>query len=196
MWKVNLKEILAIAAFLFLFTLTPSYAKDIYKWVDKDGTLHFTDNPAGVPEEKLGEADIIEGKEEGSGEEAEVDLTKIVPAPSEEEGLEADLDLEEEERKEEGLREVWRRRALEIEDREKTILEDIEITKQNIRDKKREVDALLINGYFADYSILEFRYLNDLLQELEDQLKLIEQERANLQEEADREGIPPGYLRP
>ncbi len=192
MWKSNLKEILYIVVLLFLFILlTPSYAKDIYRWVDKDGTLHFTDNPAGVPEEKMGEAEIIGGEEESPGEKAEVDLTKITHPLSGGESLE--VDLEEEERKEEALREVWRGRALKIEAREKAILEDIEITKQRIRGKKREVDSLLINGYFADYSILELRYLNALLQ---DHLRLIEQARADLQEEADRKGIPPGYLRP
>lgn len=33
-------------------------------------------------------------------------------------------------------------------------------------DKKREIDSLLINGYFADHSIQELMYLNDYLEAL------------------------------
>jgi uncharacterized protein DUF4124 len=189
----HLNRILNISALIFLSVLLiPSYAKDMYKWVDKDGTSHFTDDPAKIPEEKKGEVTVIEGESEGSGEETEVDITKIAPAPSEEESSESDLEKE----REEAIREEWRSRALEIEDKKNAILEEIESTKQALREKKREVDSLLINGYFADYSILELRYLSDYLKELEDQLEFIKQEKANLEEEARREGIPPGYLRP
>jgi Domain of unknown function (DUF4124) len=189
----HLNRILNISALIFLSVLLiPSYAKDMYKWVDKDGTSHVTDDPAKIPEEKKGEVTVIEGESEGSGEETEVDITKIAPAPSEEESSESDLEKE----REEAIREEWRSRALEIEDKKNAILEEIESTKQALREKKREVDSLLINGYFADYSILELRYLSDYLKELEDQLEFIKQEKANLEEEARREGIPPGYLRP
>lgn len=38
---------------LSLFVI-PSNAKDIYKWVDKDGIPHFTDDPTKVPESEKG----------------------------------------------------------------------------------------------------------------------------------------------
>src|ERR1700758_3536183 len=159
MHRFNLNRILNISALIFLFvSLTPSYARDIYKWIDKDGTSHFTDDPKTIPKDKRSKAIVIEG-EESSGEK-EVNSTKTAPAPSEEENPEADL---EKKREEEALREDFRSRALEIEDKKNAILEEIEATKHALREKKREVDSLLINGYFAGYSIQELRYLSDYL---------------------------------
>ncbi len=193
MSRVHLNKILSISVLLLLLApLTPSYPKTIYKWVDKDGAIHFTDDPKTIPGDKKAKTIVIEGEEE-SGDETEVNSTKITPTPSEEEIPESDL---EEKREEEVLREDFRSRALEIDDKEKVLLEEIKITKGQISQKKREVDFLLLDGYFADYSIQELRYLNDYLTQLEEQLTLIKQERKNLQEEARREGIPPGYLRP
>ncbi len=192
MFRIHLNRTLNISVLLFLLvSLTPSYSKTIYKWVDEDGTIHFTDDPKNIPEDKKGKAVVIEG-EEPSGE-TEVNSTKTVPAFPQEENPEAEL---EKKREEEALREDFRSRALEINDKEKALLEEIKTTKEQISQKKREVDLLLIYGYFADYSISELRYLNDYLSQLEDQLALIKQERESLEEEARREGIPPGYLRP
>ena len=193
MSRVHLNKILNISVLLLLLTpLTPSYPKTIYKWVDKDGAINFTDDPKTIPGNTKAKTIVIE-REEESGDEAEINSTKITPTPSEEEIPEADL---EKKREEEVLREDFRSRALEIDDNEKALLEEIKITKGQISQKKREVDFLLLDGYFADYSIQELRYLNDYLTQLEEQLALIKQERKNLQEEARQEGIPPGYLRP
>lgn len=192
MFRIHLNRTLNISVLLFLLvSLTPSYSKTIYKWVDEDGTIHFTDDPKNIPEDKKEKAVVIEGEEPGG--ETEVNSTKTVPAFPQEENPEADL---EKKREEEAIREDFRSRALEINDKEKALLEEIKTTKEQISQKKREVDLLLIYGYFADYSISELRYLNDYLSQLEDQLALIKQERESLEEEARREGIPPGYLRP
>lgn len=192
MLRVHLNRILNISVLLFLLVpFTPSYSKTIYKWVDEDGTIHFTDNPKTIPEGKKAKTVVIEG-EEPDGE-TKINSTKTVPAFPEEENPEADL---EKKREEEALREDFRSRALEISAKENALLEEIKTTKRQISQKKREVDLLLIYGYFADYSIQELRYLNDYLVQLEDQLTSIKQEREDLEEEARREGIPPGYLRP
>ena len=192
MHRVHLNRILNISVLLFLLIpLTPCYSKTIYKWVDKDGTIHFTDDPKTIPEDKKSKAVVIEGEE--SGEETEINPTETAPTPSEEENPKADL---EKTREEDALRGDFRSRALEINAKEKALLEEIKITKRQISQKKREVDFLLLDGYFADYSISELRYLNDYLAQLEDQLALIKQEKEKLEEEARREGIPPGYLRP
>jgi hypothetical protein len=186
MLRIHLNRILNISVLLFLLvSLTPSYSKTIYKWADEDGTFHFTDDPKTIPEDKKEKAVVIEGEEPGG--ETEVNSTKTVPAFPQEENPEADLEKK---------REDFRSRALEINDKENALLEEIKTTKEQISQKKREVDLLLIYGYFAGYSISELRYLNDYLSQLEDQLALIKQERESLEEEARREGIPPGYLRP
>ena len=189
--KVYLSKIVVVSLIFICSLLIPSYAKEIYKWVDKDGLVHFTDNPSSIPEEKKDEAIIIGEISDGSDE--EVETLEAAPAQSEEEDLE---ESSEEERKEEAIRQFWRSRALDIEAEERMILEEIEITKKLISAKKSEVDFLLIYGYFADYSILELRNLEDYLKGLQGQLRLFEEEKAQLKEEARRAGVPPGYLRP
>lgn len=194
MYKANFAKILiTIVSLIFLTVVlvTSSYSKEIYKWVDKSGTIHFTDDPAKIPEEKRNEVEAIEGEEEGSVGEVDINLN---PPPFEEESSE--LYLEQQRQEESALREYWRNLALQIETKERAILEQIEITKEELKYKKREVDYLLLNGYFADYSILELRYLENLLSDLKNQLALIKLEKENLKTEARRQGIPPGYLRP
>ncbi|MBI2485458.1 MAG: DUF4124 domain-containing protein [Deltaproteobacteria bacterium] len=194
MYKIYLsKSLFIIVILIFLFAIS-SYPKDIYKWVDKDGNLHFTDNHALIPKDKVGEADMIDEKESETDGKGEFDVVEISPAPLEEENLE--VDSEEDRENEETLREFWGSRVLEIGSKEKAISEEIENTERQIRYKKREVDYLLINGYSADYSILELRYLDDYLKDLEYQMSLVDQERENLKQKARRQSIPPGYLRP
>ena len=40
-----------IAVLMFLFVDCPARAKDIYRWVDEKGTVHFAEDESGVPEE-------------------------------------------------------------------------------------------------------------------------------------------------
>jgi hypothetical protein len=172
--------------------IIPALSKDIYKWVDQDGRVHFTDSPSLIPEDKLEKVEVIEGQGKDPGE-GQFAVVKISPAVVEEENLEPDF--EEQTQNEQALREFWRSQALEIENKEKAIIAEIDNTEKQIDHKKREVDYLLINGYFADRSILELRYLESYLQELNSQLILLAEERENLADEARRQGIPPGYLR-
>ena len=39
-----------IATLIFLFVDCPSRAKDVYKWVDEKGTVHFSEDESSVPE--------------------------------------------------------------------------------------------------------------------------------------------------
>ena len=186
--------LIMVCGMLFLISVPDLInAKDIYKWTDETGKVHFTDNPALIPKDREVEVEIIEEVKKRSSE----DQTKPslpTPTPSDvflkgaEENLETD--------KEEAIRKYWRSRALEIDNEEKRILEDISLTKNLLTYKKREVDYLLSDGYFADRSILELRNLEDRLQHLESDLGLIKPEREKLQEEARRAGVPPGFLRP
>ena len=43
-------SVLYLSCVLLLLTLAPAYA-EIYKWVDRDGQVHFTDTIAGIPPE-------------------------------------------------------------------------------------------------------------------------------------------------
>src|SRR5919197_2001581 len=100
MYKVHRGKVLPIiVALIFVSFLYPSYAKDIYKWVDKNGTLHYTDDPKKIPEEKKGEAKKIEGGEENSVDRVEVNLTPSPPTEDEN----SELNLEQQRQQEEAL---------------------------------------------------------------------------------------------
>ena len=179
---------------LFLSLVThPTIANDIYKWTDETGKVHFTDNPMLIPKDREAEVEIIEEvKKKRSEDQIKSDLPTPTASDDLLNGAEEDLETD----KEEAIRKYWRSRALEIDNEEKRILEDISLTRNLLTYKKREVDYLLSDGYFADRSILELRNLEDRLQHLESDLGLIKPEREKLQEEARRAGVPPGFLRP
>jgi Domain of unknown function (DUF4124) len=195
MCKKYLSNILTATCGILVLSLVPhlANANDIYKWTDEMGKVHFTDNPSLIPKGRGVEVEIIEEvKKRSSEDQTKSNLPTPTPTGDLLNGVEEDLEIDEEE----AIREYWRSRALEIDNEEKRILEDISLTRNLLTYKKTEVDYLLTNGYFADRSILELRNLEDRLQHLESDLGLIKPERQKLQEEARRAGVPPGYLRP
>jgi hypothetical protein len=195
MFKRFLSNIMTTTLGILILSLVPhpTNANDIYKWTDEAGKVHLTDNPALIPKDRGVEVEIIEGTKKGRSE-YQIKSNPPTPTPSDDlsNGVEDDLEID----KEEAIRDYWRSRALEIDNEEKRISDDISLTRNLITYKKSEVDYLLTNGYFADRSILELRNLEDQLQHLESDLGLIKPEREKLQEEARRAGVPPGYLRP
>jgi hypothetical protein len=195
MCKKFLPNILTATCGMLFLSLVPHFAdgNDIYKWTDAMGKVHFTDNPTLIPKGREVEVEIIEEvKKKRSENRIKSNLPTPTPTGDLLNGVEEDLETD----NEEAIRDYWRSRALEIDNEEKRILEDISLTRNLITYKKREVDYLLTNGYFADRSILELRNLEDRLQHLESDLGLLKPEREKLQEEARRAGVPPGYLRP
>jgi hypothetical protein len=195
MWKDSVSKILLTISGILFLTLVPhlSNANDIYKWKDENGKIHFTDNPALIPRDRQAEVEIIEERKERRSEDQ---IKSNLPTPPRSDHLVNGAKEDSEIDKEEARREYWRSRALEIDNEEQRISKDISLTKNLISNKKREVDYLLTNGYFANRSILELRNLEDRLKQLEFSLSLIKPEREKLEEEARRAGVPPGYLRP
>ncbi|MBI4229128.1 MAG: DUF4124 domain-containing protein [Deltaproteobacteria bacterium] len=192
--KFLLNILITTCGILFLF-LVPHHtnANDIYKWTDENGNVHFTDNPSLIPKGKAVEVEIIEKLKDGRLEHTtKSNLPSPTPSGDSANGVEEESERD----KEQAIREYWRTRALDIDNKEKRLLEDISLTKRLIIYKKREVDDLLGNGYSADHSIFELRNLEDRLNHLEFNLGLIKPEREKLEDEARRAGIPPGYLRP
>jgi hypothetical protein len=188
-------NILILACGVLFLYLAPHHtnANDIYKWIDENGNVHFTDNPSLIPKEKAVEVEKIEkSNHRRSEDQFKSDVPTGTPSDDLVKSVEEDLESD----KEEAIREYWRSRALEIDNKEERVLEDISLTKELITYKKREVDYLLINGYSADRSIFELRNLEDTLKHLEFNLGLIKPEREKLRDEARRAGVPPGYLRP
>ena len=44
-------KFILMAALMLLLADCPARAKDVYKWVDEKGTVHFAEDESGVPEE-------------------------------------------------------------------------------------------------------------------------------------------------
>lgn len=195
MCKNFLSNILITTCGILFLSSVPHHtnANDIYKWIDENGNVHFTDNPSLIPKEKAVEVETIEKLNHRRSEDQ---FKSNLPTPTPSDDLVNSMEDDLETGKEKAIREFWRSRALEIDNEEQRILQEISLTKNLITYKKREVDYLLTNGYFADRSILELRNLEDQLKQLQFDLSLIKPEREKLQEEARRAGVPPGYLRP
>jgi len=48
---------LLVGTLIFLFAVCPSSAKEVYKWVDEKGTVHFSEDESSVPEKYRGQAE-------------------------------------------------------------------------------------------------------------------------------------------
>ena len=97
---------------------------------------------------------------------------------------------------EEDIKLYWRNLALGIEEKKERVLEEIFITEKKIEILTRNIDYYLLNGYKADFMILDLRYLEGRLPPLYERLELIELEKKQLRKDARKQGIPPGCLRP
>ena len=61
-----------IAALIFLLVDCPARAKEIYKWVDEKGTVHFAEDESGVPEEYRDQLEKKSMKEDSKAPKAKV----------------------------------------------------------------------------------------------------------------------------
>ncbi|MGO8991624.1 MAG: DUF4124 domain-containing protein [bacterium] len=61
---------LIIVTLTILFAVCPSFAKEVYKWVDEKGTVHFSEDESSVPEEYKGRAEKKSMPEEAKPPEA------------------------------------------------------------------------------------------------------------------------------
>jgi hypothetical protein len=65
-----------IAALIFLFVDCPSRAKDVYKWVDEKGTVHFSEEESSVPEKYRDQLEKKSLPEESKPPEGKVKVRK------------------------------------------------------------------------------------------------------------------------
>lgn len=173
-----------ILSCLFVLNTTSSFSYTIYKWKDKNGSVHYTDKK---PVDNIEIIEIIRTK-------------KKTPSPEKQSLAEEAVDVNvaeiEEELIQAEIRQYWRDLALNIEQKKERTLEEIYVTEKKIDIIKSNIDYYLINGYKADLMILDLRYLEGSLPPLFERLELIEEEKEQLRIAARKQGIPPGYLRP
>jgi len=65
-----------IAALILLFVDSPSHAKDVYKWVDEKGTVHFSEDESSVPEKYRDQLEKKSLPEESKPPEGKVKVKK------------------------------------------------------------------------------------------------------------------------
>lgn len=180
------------AALVFLTLYGAVIAKEVYQWTDSKGTTHITDNKAKIPQEFL--STVKKMKWDDSGKEdniMESEHEYAVPSPETKPFVDEIIDTIHERE----LREIWRAKALEIEQEEADIEYKLEQAKKEQEYKKREVDWYLRNGYQADYSIRELKGLERYIKDLEEELTTIPPKLDALRIEARKAGIPESYLR-
>jgi hypothetical protein len=65
-----------VAALILLFVDSPSHAKDVYKWVDEKGTVHFSEDESSVPEKYRDQLEKKSLPEESKPPEGKVKVKK------------------------------------------------------------------------------------------------------------------------
>ena len=170
---------------------------EIYKWIDPKGVTHITNDPSNLPDgnEQIEKISLDELNPDGAQDPSLYENDQESVISTEEQELN-DISEEQKLREEEGKKLYWRGLALELKNREDYIKGEMEYTVILRREKKREVDWFLTNGYAADYLILDLRYLEDKLKDLNTKLASIEKEKELLSTDARKAGVSPGYLRP
>ena len=186
-FKLSLSLVVFTAA-----SVSPLLAANIYEWEDQKGLSHYTDNPSTIPKEYFANAKIVSTQRKSQNH-----------PPEGKEKVYYDYELEVNETQEiekkyeqQIVNKQFRKRALDLYAIEIAIIEELNLFSELSRNKKNEVDFLLIYGYQANASINELRYLEDRFVQLELRLDEIKPEFEVLREEARHAGVPPGYLRP
>ena len=156
----------------------------LYKWTDENGVVHYSDKE---PDKKAEILRLPEREKNNFQEDIVIEQEAII---------EDDEQQRREEAIEEEIRSYWRNLALGIEQKKERILEEIFITEKKIEILTRNIDYYLLNGYKADFMILDLRYLEERLPALYQRLEQVELEKKQLRQDARKQGIPPGYLRP
>lgn len=175
--------VIALGIGVLLTNAHVSISGTIYKWKDEQGVLHVTDDIMTVPE---GVESLVEVIEEDFEREEQVE-----PPPVEKQADQLELEAKEKE-----IEQYWEGRALEIQEMEDELKNYNKWLKIEWERKKEEVDWFLINGYSADFSIRDLRRIEDELSGLEPKYAELEKLKEELEDEARRAGVPPGYIRP
>ena len=72
MMRESMRAWVLIGALILLSAVCPSHAKEVYKWVDEKGTIHFSEDESSVPEEYREQAEKKSVPEESKQPEEKV----------------------------------------------------------------------------------------------------------------------------
>ncbi|NIT13834.1 MAG: DUF4124 domain-containing protein [Candidatus Dadabacteria bacterium] len=188
-----IKTIKTISVTLLVFaSLISLNAKEVWQWIDDEGVTHITDNKAKIPEEYRHLAKQLNWNDSQNNQNVIQDtLAQPDTIIVDENYVDGVIDTEHERM----LREEWRGKMVAIEQEQAEIESKLAMAKEDHKYKKREVDWYLRNGYKADYSIYELKWLEEYIEDLEEELTTIPPKIDALRIEARKAGVPEGYLR-
>jgi chromosome segregation ATPase len=165
------KILTILLALLFIGTLSSLRLADaqstIYKYIDKNGNVHFTDNAESIPEQYRNQIKILN----------EPKNPETKPAPAEEEPRKI-RDAEERKKEEEGraLREKAAREREEKQKASKDLEDRITELQDQIRAKQQEQGSLRTTWMVYDRTRLN--QLNEEIASLQKQIESLQQELA------------------
>jgi hypothetical protein len=204
------------AMFLISVFSSPAVAEQIYRWVDENGVVGFTDNPSRLPEKYLDTITTITPyAETGSGERSAI-LDAMKPEQTDESDFPKDLDFN---GHDEGW---WKNRAHDLKDRKEALVQE----KKRLQEEHDTTYAIWLNPFApGNKNIAEINKqisqgkrpdpklffglpvpqpeVRQSLDDLKNQIARVDDElneidrvlEVDLPDEARRAGAPPGWLR-
>ncbi len=186
-----MKSLKIYQLFCVIFLLNSSYliSDTIYGWIDQNGVKNFSNFPANVPD-KLFEIKRANSqiKDRKSSILREKRIFKIKNEIEEEREYLAVL-------KKQRVRQLLIGKIKELEYRETYLQKQLIVKKDTAIETKREFDKLIIEGYFADHSILELRRLEREMTQIHGELQSIKPKKQKLVALALQRGISKQYFR-
>jgi hypothetical protein len=76
MMRKTMEAWILIGTVILLLAVWPSHAKDVYKWVDEKGTVHFSEDESNIPEKYRDQLEKKPVPEEARGPEEKVKVKK------------------------------------------------------------------------------------------------------------------------
>lgn len=174
------KTAIYISIFTFLFTCS-TLAGKVYKTKEKDGEIKYTN---------------LKPKNEGKT------VVEVKTYKNKDQTIEPEYELYPEnddvrlvEEKQNYIDGIFREKAEILYNREKSLKNNIESTKEYISYLENVIEDFLVNGYFADNYIFELRVQESNLKFYKEELKGIKLEERQLKKDARKQNVDPGILR-
>ncbi|MGH7885517.1 MAG: hypothetical protein ACRENO_07460 [Thermodesulfobacteriota bacterium] len=175
---------IAPLSFIFLILILNSYlsAGELYKTKGEGGDFKYTN----IKPKDENEA-VVEIKTYSHRQQTEnPKIDPYLPEASEDK-----INTE----KQEYVNDLFRKKAISLYEKEKSIENSVLSTKENISNLENVIEDFLVNGYFADNYIFELRVQESNLNSFEQQLEEIKEEKNELKIEARKSNVDPGVLR-
>ncbi len=174
---------------IFFFNGSNLISDTIYNWIDENGVKNFSNSPANVP------SNFFENKRANfqiHGNANSLSAAKRVFKVEDENEQEKEYFVRLKKQRE---RQILIEKIKELAKREYYLEEQLVVKKDSAVKTKREFDKLIMDGYFADHSILELKRLEREMTGIDWELESIKPRKQKLVALAIKSGISKRYFR-